>query len=260
MKIVTINKRRYNFPEGWDELSEGQLLQVMEILFLKQHAAEAVLLQLVKVLAGMSRYRFLRCKAEELEEFFYLLQFVLQPDFSFTKNLLPRLGKFYGPADGMQNLRMKEFTFTEAFFIQWCESEKKDIAALNNLVAILYRPAPAGYDTKRNPEGDCRAAYSQGATEWAAKHTISKWPMAAKLAIAHWYDGCRRAIAENNSDVFGGSGEPARYGLVSVMLNVAESHVFGDFEKVENQYVNLVMMQLNELVDKARKIEAQSKL
>lgn len=258
MKIITINNRRYNFPESWNELMCNQLTAVMQLLFLQKQSAERMLLELVKVLAGMSRYHFMRAPVEELEEFFYLLQFVLQPDFEFTKNLLPGYQHRYGPADALSNLRMKEFTFTEDLFMRWCESERQDLMTLDELVAILYRPAPAKYDLKKNPLGDNRCEYSQNVCQWEAKHIVNQWPLKVKLAIAHWYDGCRRFIVDCNPDVFSGGGDPARYGLVSVMLNVAEGGVFGTFDKVEEQYVNLVMMQLNEIVDKAAKIKAQT--
>jgi hypothetical protein len=270
VKIIQLNRNYYSIPETWDELTERQLLQVMKILFLRGNTPEQMALQLLKNLTGMPRWKFIRCKAEELEEYFYLLNFLVGENVAFTKNLVPvyddgRLyederTEFYGPDDRLDNLRMKEFTNTEHYFIEWCNSGRKDEESLNELIAILYRPQIPGYNHQKNELGDHREPYVQNVCGYYAKHFVSSWPPSVKLAISTWYDGCRRHIIANNPDVFeGGGGDPARYGLVSVMLNVAESHVFGDFSHVEDQYVSIVMMQLNELVEKARKLEAASK-
>lgn len=263
MKRILINKKYYSIPQTWDELTRKQLLQVMQILFLKNYRPEQLLMKLVQCLTGMSHAAFFRCNVEEIEEYFYLTEFLLTPKINFTKNLLPSYKfshtEFFGPCDNLDNVRMKEFTLTEDLYLRWFDSEKKDMQALDELVAILYRPAPAHYDFKRNPEGDHREKFNQYVSAFYAKNYVSQWPQAVKLAIATWYGGCRLAIVDNNPEVFGGSGDPALYGLVSVMLNVAEGKVFGDFEKVEDQYINLVMMHLNETIDKGKKLEAQLK-
>ncbi len=265
MKLIELNKKHYNIPERWDELTEKQLLKVMDVLFLKNYEeAEKLLLKLLQVITGVGTYNFSKWQVEEAEEYLYLLVFLLQPDFAFTKNVIPFFKydgvKHYGPADALDNLRMKEFVNTEHLFTAWMEGEKKDEQLLNELVAILYREAPAGYDFDFNRNGDKRMSFNENICKYMAKHSVAYWPMNVRLAIATWYDGCRRKIVAVNPDVFeGGSGEAARYGLVSVMLNVAEGGVFGAFEKVEEQYVHLVMMQLNELVDKAKKMEKEMK-
>jgi len=263
MKLITINKKRYNFPECWNELTEKQLLSVMDILFLKGFKAEHILLQLVKELAGMTQYQFLKADVYELEEYFYLCAFVLQSNEGFTKNVLPSYtfegDVFYGPEDELMNLRMKEFTFTEGYYAKWFDSDQQDMEALNDLIGILYRPATKGYDLEKNPDGDRRSPYVENVSSWFAKTIIARWPMNVKIAIAHWYDGCRRHIVEMNPDVFGGSGEAVENPLVDMMLEIAETHAFGDFHAVAEQHVNLVMMNLNRIVRRNQKIEAQTK-
>jgi hypothetical protein len=267
MKKILLNKRFYSVAESWNELTEKQLLQVMRILFLPpvkgELKAEEKLLRLTQTIIGLSNYRFFQCNVEELEEFFYLTSFLFAKDLVFTKNILPLYKyshtAFYGPADHLDNLRMKEFTLTEDLYMRWYDSEQRDTQALNELVAILYRPAPAHYDFVRNPNGDCRERFNQNVSSFYASNYINLWPPEVKIAIAYWYNGCRIEMVNRNPEVFSGSGDPALYGLVSVMLNVAESKVFGDFDKVEEQYVNLVMMQLNEAIDKGKKLEAMYK-
>lgn len=265
MVTIQLNKKHYSIPNTWNVLSAKQLLQVMDVLFLKGYKAEAMLLKLLKVVTGASMYEFLKWDVVEAEEYFYLLVFLLHPEFDFTKNILPvvryKNEAYYGPSDHLDNLRMKEFVNTENLFMRWCETEKKDDSFLNELVAVLYRPSMGGwYDKEINTEGDCREPFNYNISLYQAKHCTNRWPMNVRLAIATWYDGCRRKLVSSNPDVFeGGSGEASRYGMISVMLNIAEGGVFGPFEKVEDQYVHLVMMQLNELVDKSKKMEAAAK-
>lgn len=264
MKTILLNKRYYKVPASWNEMNQKQLLQAMDILFVKGYKAEQMLLRLVQCITGLSDYRFFKCDIEEVEEFFYLGTFMLNPDIAFTKNILSEYKfshtMFYGPADRLDNLKMKEFTLTEDLYIRWFDSEKKDIEALNEMVAILYRPAPAKYNFKVDPNGDCREPFNQNTSAYYARTYVRDWPLRVKLAIATWYNGCRINIVQNNPEVFNGSEEDSsRYGLVSVMLNVAETNVFGDFAKVEDQYVGLVMMQLNETVDKAKRLEKSVK-
>lgn len=266
MITIELNKKSYSIPEKWDELTEKQLLQVMDILFIPgevEGRPEYVLLKLIQALTGASARVFSSWDVTEIEEYFYLTTFLLKPDIQFTKNILPAYKlshtNFYGPADFLDNLRMKEFTLTEDLYVRWYDSEKKDIESLNELIAILYRPAPSKYDFEKNPNGDFREAFNQNTSSFYARSYVSDWPVNVKLAIATWYGGCRTRIVANNPDVFeGGEGDPARYGLVSVMLSVAETHVFGDFENVEEQYVNLIMMQLNETIDKGKRLERAS--
>lgn len=274
MKLIELNKRYYEFPTAWDELTAKQLLQVMDVLFLKDYKAEQMLLRLVQVLTGMSNYQFFRCAPEELEEYFYLLVFLLKEDIDFTKNLLPTVNcpqsttPFYGPADAGNNLRMAEFSFAEDFFIAWSEvrneglsTQDSKLETLNSLVATLYRPLEKGYDTERNEKGDPREPYNDNLTAYYVKNFVAHWPLNLRLAIATWYGGVRRHIITSNPDVFEGSGgEPARFGLVSVMLNVAEEGVLGKFSEVENEFVSLVMMHLTDSIDKAKKLTQNSKL
>jgi len=271
MKLILLNKRYYEFPENWNELTRERLLNLVETMFLKGYTAEQMLLQLIKVLAALTNHQFLRCKPAELEEYFYLLKPYLAEDIEFTKNLVPQFNfkktggadqTFWGPDDECTNLRMKEFTFLEDLYVRWCDSKREDEDLLNDLVAILYRPAPDGYDTARNPDGDRREPFNDNVCAFNAKKYIANWPLNIKLAMAFWYGGCRVRIVQNYPDLFnneGNTSDAGRYGLLSVMLNVAEGGVFGPFEQVEDQYVNLVMIQLTEMMDKAKRLEREAK-
>lgn len=269
MKLIQLNNKHYEFPENWNELTQKRLLQLVETMFLKGYKAEQMLLQLIRVLAQLSKYQFLKCKAEDLEEFFYLLKPYLQEDIEFTKQLVPKFEfkdsgghelTFYGPDDYCTNLRMSEFTYLENTFVRWCESKREDMNLLNELVAILYRPATKDYDLVRNPRGDRREPYNDNLCVFNARKYVALWPPSVKLAIGFWYSGCRVYIVQNFPDLFEAtSSEVGEFGLLSVMLKVAESGVFGPFDKVEDQYVNLVLIQLTEVIKEAKRLERENK-
>ena len=59
MKTVEINKRIYLVPETWNDLTGRQLMRAMDLLYSDQQT-ETVLLQLLRIITGMSWYRFFR--------------------------------------------------------------------------------------------------------------------------------------------------------------------------------------------------------
>lgn len=255
MKLIQLRKTFREVPEKWEEVTGTQLLRIMEVLYVRQYSAEQQVLRLLQVLTGMTDYQFFRCKLEELEEYFYLVAFLLQQP--LTKQLLPQYEGFHGPQAGLANLVMDEFIFTEAYFNQWA-AEKKDEAALNQLAAVLYRPAKEGYDLEQDPDGDPRITFNENLCAWQSRNGVANWPKAAKLAIAEMYAGCRQQWVTDNPDVFEGGdsdGEENRYGMLALMRNVAKDGAYGDFESVGKKYVNLILMELNLMVQEARRIE-----
>lgn len=284
MKLIEINRRFYNVPASWNELSEKQLLQLMKLLHVSNYPLEKAFLKILKILTGMSWWEFFRAPVTTTErivynpfklslswgvylfrcrkicygmdEYLYLTDF-LEKENKLTKNHIADYKKFYGPADECNNLRMAEFVFSEDYFMRWSDN-KDDDNLLNNLVAVLYRPIKKNYDVTKNKDGDPRIAFNQNLCEYYADTDISGWPKMVKLAIAQFYDACREKLVKDNDEIFGGAtGEPAKHGLISVMIGVAESHAFGDFEKVEQLHVNMVMIQLQEQIHKAKEMERQ---
>lgn len=277
MKLVEINRKFYNVPETWNELSKEQLLQLMQLFYSTKYYTEQAQLKLLKIITGMSWWEFFRAPVTTCErrvfnpfqfrfplsiyyflarrtcygmdEYLYLTNFFVL-DNKLTKNLIPRYKEFYGPADECSNLRMSEFVFSEHYYMQWSE-QREDEKLLDNLVAVLYRVKKRNYNVTTNEDGDPRIAFNENLCEYYATSQVSAWPMEVKLAIAQFYEACRMKLAEDNDEVFGGGGEPAKHGLISIMIAVAESHAFGPFKEVEQLHVNMVMIQLKEQIHKA---------
>lgn len=260
MRIVEINERYYTVPETWNELTGKQLIRVMEVLY-GNYATDTALLNLLKILTGMSWYRFFRTGMKHKAPFLDLATFLINTN-SLTDQLLPVYKRFHGPAKDFDNITGEEFVFSEDLYFKCFtqagpdEPRQMHEEYLNELVAILYRRQKPGYKLKVNKDGDPREAFNQYVSAFYAMTYICKWPLAAKLAIFTWYETCRQQMIDSNPDVFdGGSGEPAKYGLVSVMRVIAEGGIHGTFENVQKMYVKMWMVELNEKAEEAKRNE-----
>jgi hypothetical protein len=263
-----------SLPSTWDELTARQYVQVVDTLLLQPGPNEQKRIKLLKILTGWGwlklanilgwwRYnpiRFIRTKkigsgfgpamdrterlataAEELTTFLFA-------ECDLTKNLLPNIGKYYGPSDYLDNLRMGEFVYAESYFSQW--KQNADAANLNKLVSVLYRPAGSA-----PTPADRREAFDPNL---CAQHLqqIEGWPLAKRVAIAIMYGSMRKQLIDQNPRVFsdsGDSGNESVYGMWSVMRQVAKDGHFGTFTEVENTYVSTILMELNESIIEAER-------
>jgi len=258
MTIIELNKKLYPIPTSWNELSRKQLLGVTDVLY-SYNDVDTTLLRLLKILTGMGWLRFFLTPAADKMEFFYLCYFLVNEN-GPTKNIITVHRDLHGPADDFNNITGDEFIFSEDHYFSFVNSEHKHVPALDQLVAILYRQAKPGYDLKKNPDGDARQIFNENICSYYAGTVIRDWKLNVKLAIFHWYQACREKMIAENPDVFaGGSGDPAKYGLLSVMRTIAETGIHGDFEKVQKMYVKMWMMELNEKVEEAKRIEESYK-
>lgn len=267
MTLIELSNKMYLVPASWNELTGRQVIAIMDCLFVKKYSEEQARLKLLKILAGMGWWRFFRSKPTELQEFLYLSDFLLEKETHFTKQLLPEYDGLYGPESDFDNLLMKELVICDNLFMRWSEN-RADETLLNDFISVLYRPQRPGrylgllpYNKTVNPEGDVREEFNFNKSLYRSKKIIRRWPLAVKLAIVHWYDACRWQLVEENDEVFGGdsSGDVSKYGLISVMLSVAETGSMGTLKDVENQFVKTVMLQLNDSIAKAKAEEKKYK-
>ena len=278
MNTVFYNGRFTEVPASWNELTGKQLVRVIKIIT-GPYLPEVQRIRLLQVLLrwswwklaltlGMLRFwelpshqsslrklelfskavdRTVRM-AEAAEE---LTAFIFEGN-TLTRNLLPHYRGHYGPADSGANLRMAEFAFAENYFLAW--KQNSSTADLNKLIAVLWRP---GVNSKqRRAEGDVRNRFVPSLLEaHAAK--VDRWPIEVKMAMAIIYDGMRKSKLQGNM-VFDGKHEEAEslYGLWSVMRMVAKAGHFGTFSQVEELYVDTVLMELNEAMAEAERLDA----
>jgi hypothetical protein len=260
MKQIELNKKTYHIPSAWNELSQKQLLKLMDILYSNQDAGSA-LLQIFRILTCMTQFTFFSTRVKDMEDFLYLCEFLLEKN-TLTKNLIPIHEGFAGPKDDFGNLTGLEFVCSEDYYFRAFTKDHPDaqremsIEMLNEFVAVLYRPIKDNYNIKIDPDGDIRSPFNENICHYHAVGQIRYWPLQVKLAIFTWYEGCRQKMIEENPDVFdGGSGEPAKYGLLSVMRTIAETGIHGDFDKVQKMFVKMWMIELNEKAEEVKQLK-----
>jgi len=255
MVTIHLNNRYYELPAAWNELTKKQLITCIKIIE-NDWDDDRKRISLMKCLTRISRFRYMICPMAELEEFFYLLNFLFDTN-TLTKNLLPAYQKFYGPADFLENIIASEYIFTENHYLLYKEHNSTD--DLDSLIGILYRKGKSSwrYDHLLNPAGDRRLPFNDNLIPYYALR-VKNWPAEIKRIILHFYEGCRQELVSTYSDCFGGNGEPAKRGMLSLAVMMAETGTFGDFEKVEKLLLHTFFIGLSENIDQARRLTPKS--
>lgn len=280
-----------SIPGTWDELTAKQYVRIINVLLLKKGTLQEKQIQLLKILTGFTwfgmarildwwrynprRFQMLNIKklvrrmpdeggslarvldrterlataAEELTAFLF-------QSCTLSRNIMPRVGRYYGPADYLDNLRMGEFVYAENFFGAW--KAKNEITALNQLISVLYRPLQFRYlFGGHRRTSDPRIPFDP--VECARNiSTIAAWPLEKRIAIATMYGSMRQRLIDENPRVFtdsGGSEDSSPYGLWSVMRQVAKQGHFGKFSDIEQSYISTILMELNESIIEAERQE-----
>lgn len=286
MNYIFLKERTYEIPSHWNELTGKQLVQLMPVVYnLMQR--NVGLLRIFQILSGWSAFRIARITgmithpkmeialasiwwSKKYDKYFEranklmeaiesCTSFLLDEDqMNLTENKLPFYKGFYGPSHQLSNMRMAEFAISEMHYLQWKRSEMQGIDHLNNLVATLYRPKRSKYDHKANTDADHREIYNPNLTPAYVKK-IEKWSLDVRLAIVTFYEGARKEKLDTNPEIFAEDqgGDPSLFGLWSLMRQVAIKGHFGDFDKVQDQYIDTILMELHEIKAEADKLEEQ---
>ena len=272
-------------PDSWDELTDKQLREVCLILT-GPYLDDVKRIRLLKVLMKWSWWKLcitvgmlqfwelpkLNSSLKRLQLFGkvvdrtarmanaaeQLTKFLFDGN-QITRNIVPAYKGHYGPADQLTNVRMGEFCFAENYFMQWKITQQT--THLNMLLACLWRPAAKDRKLAKQA-GDIRMKFNPVVLPQHAKK-IDKWPIDIKMAMAMVYDGMRKEKIAANPNIFSGESSnenDSLYGLWSVMRGIAKAGHFGDFDKVQDQYVDTIMMELNEALAESERIEASQTL
>lgn len=250
--ITSYTKRKYHVPESFNELSRDQLIKLCGLLISKRQI-DAGILQALRILLKRSHLSFALMNAKIKEQLLPSCEWIFQ-DNTYTKQLLPYCRGFYGPAGEFVNLRMAEFHSCEMRYRMFLDNVP---GALNQLIAVLYRPAKDGYNFTLDPDGDAREKYNGHTVKYRAR-IIAKWPEAVKQGILLFYDGCRAKLIKDHPTVFtageDSTPEDQFQGMFLMMRVIAESGTYGDFDRVEDLYV------LTALSEARQKIKEQEEM
>jgi hypothetical protein len=256
------HKGRMTLPESFEELSGKQFIGISRLLFTGGDALRCKV-QALKILCGLSAFRFAFLRAEVISRAIKYVDWVFDEKKCITKQLIPSYKRYHGPISDFDNLRMKEFHMSELYYREMVNEENKDPeASLNNLVAVLYRPAKWFYNKKRDKAGDIRVAFNHNEIDYHAKK-IARWPVKIKQAIFLWYGGCRQQLEEDNQSAFrddSGSSFESQFdtGMYGVMRSLAGDKL-GSVEKIEDMYVKTCMLEIGLIKEEEKYFEEKMK-
>lgn len=232
--------------ESWNELTTKQYVKIVQLLHAGIENDVEALEKALYILSKKLLLNFFFIPADIRMRMHEHAAWIFDQK-DITKQLLPSYKNFYGPADDFDNLRMKEFHAAE--MAAYRLDQEKDVDALNELVAVLYRPGKKNYDTKRNVDGDIRIVYNANETE-LFKQKVKKWPLNIKRAIFMWYDGCRQQLEDLYPLAFESDGKTSAKnyydGMYGIMRGIAEKKTYGNFDEVGELYVHLAFKEIHE--------------
>lgn len=231
-------------PQSFEEVTPRQAIKLAPLMF-EGGDEDKCKAAAVKILAGLGVFGFRMLATEVLIKAMPFTDWLFEHK-PFTCQWLPEYKGYHGPAADFDNLRMKEFHLSEIYYRNLV-SDGPDDESINNLVAVLYRPAKKGYDKQRDPDGDIRVPFNHHELHYHARK-IARWSDAVKHAIFLWYDGCRTALIDANPKVFKEQSKNSfessfDTGLYGMMRNLAGDRL-GDVDKVEAMEVHQAMLEL----------------
>jgi hypothetical protein len=270
---LTIGKHQelfhLKFPEKWDELNQRQLLYIAKYWEAWQEISQMhgerlvkaralLVLELCGITGRRERRRLCNALSHVTEDSgFNILDYTnfVFEKLTLTRNLLPKIkvGLFkwyFGPGDRLNDIDIEEFSMAFSAYSQYISTRNE--IHLNNLVAILYRPASQEYHIT----GDIRVPYNfKKITEYVKK--IRKIPEEYKQAVLLFFMGCldyfsqnkrygkvfRRA--KNESESSGGS-------FFDTVVDMSGGK-FGPYETTRRTNVHIFLKDLNNHIERQKR-------
>ena len=254
MKQIIYHKRKsFNLPETEEELSGKQLIGIAGLLHDRYISVLKASLQALRILSGMSWWKFIRLSPEVKLNSLPHIQWIFDK-LSITINLIPEYKGFYGPSEELNNLTLAEFHFAERYY---AEITDDDYTSLPYLIAVLYRLPKKGYNKKLDVDGDIRQKFNSNTLDYYSNR-IENWPAPVKNAILMFYDSCREKISNDYEDLFSGGGEDDGLGMYGIMRGLAGDK-FGNIQQVEEMLLHNALTELTIIGDEAKELEAKYK-
>jgi hypothetical protein len=251
MNNVQFGSFHRQLPEDWEELTRRQLLLVVSILFRAATPMAAQLL-LLRTLARLPLPLWSRLTVFQLADHVRHVRFLTEPS-RLTKQLLPRLGPWWarlaGPGDWLAGLSVWEFANAETHLRTWTSSQ--DPAALNKLVAVLYRPRRwLWWLRKFSPSytGDPRQAFNSKTVAVRAGR-VGRLPLVQRQAVLFYYLGCRASLENAYPYLFSGddaNGQDANPWLT--LIGKLPNDKFGDIEQIGQRPLHTVLLFTNQFI------------
>lgn len=251
------------FPECWEEITTREwvyLLKLRQMLIVLNGKADLIDIKrmwcrYVLKSRGVSSFRrstdfniLTDRLASTLDWQWRVTDNVIELTFDSTVNLLPSWHIYHGPASHGADMMFGEFRYAVTQMNDF--TQNNDIAALNNLCAVLYREVD--YNGERIPF--TQSVMRDNADRFNAMPVYLRWGVYAWFAsfCKFLQDGV--FVIDGQEITFaplfkGGSGNgdavgSQSLGLNSILFSVAETGVFGSIDDVDNTQLVRVLLKL----------------
>lgn len=254
------------YDQGKIDIIELKTRIIYNLLYMKQSWNYAVMTKEQKEQCWTNIYRL----SETVDSFFIEKDIDGKKrkviDWSTTKNLLPKIGNYYGPEDLLNNCTFFEYKEAVNAFTSYVKN--KDENSLNELVAILYRPKKFLHGiVKHLPfyDGQIRQKYtSKTNPKYFAKRlqVISKISSAEKNIVLLFMDNCENFMRSGKINIDGNeidlsilyksegdenATDNKGIGMAGLLFSLAETKVFGDIEATANTNLWTIIARLYQL-------------
>jgi hypothetical protein len=185
-------------------------------------------------------------------------------NYDTVKNLIPQIGKYYGPAAALTDCTFYEYKEPHIRFVEFCKGH--DEQKLNELVAVLYRPKRLlNFLLKYLPGHDGqmrRKLIPKTNPRYFEKRVrkIAKVPYNIRFAVYMYFQKCEEYLYTGKPEIDGqeidlgvlyqgaksSKGKPD-IGLTGIMYSLAETNVFGNIEETANTNLYDILARLYQL-------------
>lgn len=218
---MSINGKTIPFPQQWDELSAAQLT-FLAGLFSKKLNTFQFRTNLVLNFLRLSPHRAARISDEDLWGLTGLVDFVFK-EITLTKNLIPRIRSWHGPADGLRDCTFGEFTRVQMKMEDFIASgDDKD---LDELAAILYRRKKPFWFIRKHfsDSSDCRRKFTEKQHPERTRR-MARADRAEKYAVFLFVNGVLGSLPEKFPNVYRkkGGNKEHKGGWASLIISLAD--------------------------------------
>ncbi|AWW32447.1 hypothetical protein DN752_21130 [Echinicola strongylocentroti] len=236
---------RVKLPGSWNELSRKQLITVAGLLHDDHNSIHHFRVKVLKALLKLSHLQVMMIGAAYFVELWKYIPF-LEEGNELTDNKVLTIktpaGKLYGPVGNFETLTAKEWTEADEAFLDFHQT--KQMADLDRLVAILYRPKKKGLKPDSPDfENDYRIPFNEFQVPKRSFALKTIHPD-IKLAVLVWYQGCRMEWEAVFERVFkGAQSERENFGWQETIQKLS-GEAFGDHKETENTSMYKLMLNM----------------
>lgn len=191
-------------PNAWAELDKHQFSTIIQVLHFRKADPYTISVSLLALLFGAKNFHILSGIGDEyLTELVPLTNFLIEekpPVFNHWPEIKVKRKVYAAPENDLSNLGFGEWCF--AFELYNYYRLTNDTAALNKLIAVIYRPLdPSSKKDSADFKGDVRENFNSNLIENRAL-LLRGVEEKIKLAILAWFSVALAEVIEDLPNVF----------------------------------------------------------